>query len=567
MAAAGSSEAPAIPPGKVLNVNIGIMGHVDSGKTSLARALSTTLSTAALDKNPQSQERGITLDLGFSSFVVPMPDHIKEAAAKYEILQFTLVDCPGHASLIKTIIGGAQIIDMMMLVIDVTKGIQTQTAECLVIGEILMDRMVLVLNKVDQLPADTRQEKISKMQQGLNKVFAGTKFKTPIMVPVSATGGNADAPAAENLDGLVDTLKSLVTVPERVKEGPFYFAIDHCFPIKGHGTVMTGTVLSGSVRVNDTVEIPDMKIQKKVKSMQMFKKPVLEAVQGDRVGILVTQLDAKQIERATLATPNSVPSFHAAVLAVEKIRFYKASFPTKRKIHITVGHTTVMATVHFFTLPPSASGASPPAAETSAAASAFDFGREYFSADELLPTSGEVPAGSQWAFVLFERPVTAPANSLLIGSVLDTDVHANKCRIVLSGRVLSTIDPNSKDDMARLKIFKNKQKVGSIKRVLDEQTVIGKDLFKKETDITKFLNLKVTLNGKTPGYIEGSFGSSGQYKVRFHEPHGLPISVGKKGKGKAKDEDADADGPAEGGGGKIILEFKKYLFSTETSNR
>lgn len=86
-------------------------------------ALSTKLSTAALDKHPQSKERGITLDLGFSSFTVPMPARLSTALPCRE-LQFTLVDCPGHASLIRTIIGGAQIIDMMLLVIDVTKGIQ-----------------------------------------------------------------------------------------------------------------------------------------------------------------------------------------------------------------------------------------------------------------------------------------------------------------------------------------------------------------------------------------------------------------------------------------------------------
>ena len=87
-------------------------------------ALSTTLSTAALDKHPQSKERGITLDLGFSSFALPMPDHLHHLP--YDELQVTLVDCPGHASLIRTIIGGAQIINMMLLVVDVTRGIQTQ---------------------------------------------------------------------------------------------------------------------------------------------------------------------------------------------------------------------------------------------------------------------------------------------------------------------------------------------------------------------------------------------------------------------------------------------------------
>ena len=98
-------------------------------------ALSTKLSTAALDKHPQSKERGITLDLGFSCFILPMPQHLKAQMPQTQ-LQFTLVDCPGHASLIRTIMGGAQIIDMIILVVDVTKGIQTQTAECLVVAEV-----------------------------------------------------------------------------------------------------------------------------------------------------------------------------------------------------------------------------------------------------------------------------------------------------------------------------------------------------------------------------------------------------------------------------------------------
>ena len=156
-----------LKPHEVLNVNVGVLGHVDSGKTSLVKALSTLLSTASLDKNPQSIARGITLDLGFSAFLLPLPARLENQmaaaaataaeaqdataappAAPFRALQFTLVDCPGHASLIRTIIGGAQIIDMMILVVNVLKGIQTQTAECLVIGEICTNHLIVVLNKV-----------------------------------------------------------------------------------------------------------------------------------------------------------------------------------------------------------------------------------------------------------------------------------------------------------------------------------------------------------------------------------------------------------------------------------
>ena len=175
---------------RTLNINIGVMGHVDSGKTSLVKTLSTILSTAALDKHKQEQERGITLDLGFSSFSTAMPDHLNQLNIA-DTLQFTLVDCPGHASLIRTIIGGAQIIDMMILVIDITKGIQTQTAECIVIGEICCapEDVLIVLNKIDLIPETEREARIKKAQSQLVKVFARTIFKDAPMIQVSAKVG------------------------------------------------------------------------------------------------------------------------------------------------------------------------------------------------------------------------------------------------------------------------------------------------------------------------------------------------------------------------------------------
>jgi selenocysteine-specific elongation factor len=91
-------------------------------------------------------------------------------------MQITLVDCPGHASLIRTVIGGAQIIDMMVLVIDVLSGIQTQTAECLVLGEILTDKLIVALNKIDVFPECEREERLEGVKKGIRKVLSGTKF-------------------------------------------------------------------------------------------------------------------------------------------------------------------------------------------------------------------------------------------------------------------------------------------------------------------------------------------------------------------------------------------------------
>ena len=116
------SDNSEVDPSKLLNINIGVLGHIDSGKTSLCKAMSTVSSTAGFDKSPQSQERGITLDLGFSAFVVAVPQWLREKEPQklhgVEHIQFTLVDCPGHASLMKTVIGGASIIDLMILVVD-----------------------------------------------------------------------------------------------------------------------------------------------------------------------------------------------------------------------------------------------------------------------------------------------------------------------------------------------------------------------------------------------------------------------------------------------------------------
>ena len=287
----------------ILNINIGILGHVDSGKTSLVKALSTCLSTAALDKHPQSIERGITLDLGFSSFTLDLPDHLVSVVnGAYSNLQFTLVDCPGHASLLRTIIGGAQIIDTIILVIDVNKGIQAQTAECIVIGEITSENVIIALNKVDLLPETEREGKIMRMKRRIRKVFASTRFPDPpVVLLAAAVGGERVAAATQTkgepvvqssgIEDLVHLLRSTVQLPRRVVSGPFLFAVDHCFAIKGHGTVVTGTVLAGSVATSNTIEFPDLKLQRKVKSMQMFRRTVKVAMQGDRVGLCVTNLE------------------------------------------------------------------------------------------------------------------------------------------------------------------------------------------------------------------------------------------------------------------------------------
>lgn len=570
---------------KVLNFNIGVLGHIDSGKTSLAKALSSTASTASFDKNPQSKERGITLDLGFSSFQVPLPEHLKQHP--YDLLQFTLVDCPGHASLIRTIIGGAQIIDMMMLVVDVTKGMQTQTAECLVIGEILCEKMVVVLNKTDLLKEEKRDALIEKMTKKMAKTLENTKFAGSPILAVSAKPGGPDCPDSEPVgtQKLIDLLSSLSYLPVRDPSGPVVYAVDHCFSIRGQGTVMTGTILSGSIKVNDTIEIPSMKVTKKVKSMQMFRVPVTEASQGDRVGICVTQFDPKLLERGLVCSPSTIPTIFAAIISVKHIPYYKGTITSKSKFHITIGHETVMGKLQVFGLPPGQS-VDPPQDSKS-----FDMSREYVFQEAIMEQSSHsaksadkesedtesnpVP-NQQWLFIEFEKPVTCPEHSLVIGSRLDTDIHLNVCRIAFHGQLLVPVmDKNYTETfLPQLKVYKTKTREGVVERMADEYSVIAHSLFKKETNIQTFVGMKIRLTTGEEGMIEGAFGQSGKVKIRI--PSGLSadtipkLSSGGKKRG-GKNKGAAIASPEVTGDSveqlttavKVILEFKRYSYDPQ----
>jgi selenocysteine-specific elongation factor len=523
-----------------------------------------------LDKNPQSAARGITLDLGFSSFTADIPasasDEVKKA---YSGVQFTLVDCPGHASLIKTVLGGASIIDLMILVVDANKGIQTQTAECLVVGEITTDRLIVALNKIDSLgEGAVRDEKVEKIKGKLINVFSKTKFKGCAMLPVSARPGGADSQALDSggdppigMDDLKGILLELI--PEvsrkRTQGGSFLFAVDHCFPVKGQGTVLTGTTLRGGIKVGDTIEIPHLKLEKKIKSMQMFKKPIDSCVRGDRLGICVAGLDAKVLERGLVCEPGTVPTLHAAVVNVNKIRFFKNQIKGGSKFHVTIGHTTVMATAQFFgDVPKDGENVLVDGFANMSLDENFDATKEYKYCEELLSQAEakaaaenatdddamDAPAFARYALLEFDQPITVPTDELYIASRFDADIHQNTCRLAFHGKMLQPINTEQNPDAIRaLKVFKMKSREGSIERVQDERTVIGKGMFKKESDLTSFIGMKVWTSSNECGTIEGGFGKSGKYKVYF--------SNGVKGEGN----------------GKLILRFKKYVFEHQSGRK
>jgi selenocysteine-specific elongation factor len=541
----------------VLNVNVGILGHVDSGKTSLVKTLSTLLSTAALDKSTQSRERGMTLDLGFSCFHVEMPSHLHHLG-KFSKLQITLVDCPGHASLIRTIIGGAQIIDMVLLVVDAFKGWQAQTTECLMLAELTSPHLVVALNKIDLL--EEHNISLDTVKNSVRQRLRDTRFANAPLVGVSASvggekmaalGSTVNENATLHMDKLVKVLREQLPPPKRNNvSGNLYFSIDHCFSIRGQGTVVTGTVLSGSIAVNSMLEFPTLGLQRKIKSIQMFRRKVQSISQGDRAGICVGNLDAKLLERGIAAAPGAVPLLRGAICLVRKVSYYAGTLPCGGKFHISVGHSTVMATVTFWgarellasqrgqvkqsdsdrkggkktkdsTLQSSLGGDADMAGLPRIA---FDFDQDFIQQDGLLESLDGKDNLLHWAMLEFQTPVFCPLDCLIIGSRLDAVDNASGCRLAFSGRLLLKAEP---DDATRLRLYVAKEKRGVISRLGDpfrrnddgkvvRYDVFGTDFFKKETNMKPFCGMKVvTETGGDVGEIKSSFGTSGKFRVYF----------------------------------------------------
>lgn len=607
-AAASSKSSPTpttTPSNTIININIGILGHVDSGKTSLVKALSTHLSTAALDKSKQSRERGMTLDLGFSCFYVsPMPRPLLDqwntnADTSIEPrLQVTLVDCPGHASLIRTIIGGAQIIDAVVLVIDAVKGWQAQTTECLVLAELCSRHVVVALNKLDQLRSSGDDDR--QYEQALHKAKAGVrkqlqqsrKFATAPIVGVAACVGGEKVAAATastvdptttpnpstGLDDLLDTIYTTISLPHRITAKPnnnnnnnassntttipsFTFAVDHCFPVKGRGTVITGTCLSGSTTVGSTLVFPDAPTPRKIKSIQVFSQSVSAIHSGDRAGICVSQLDSKLLERGLVAD-RPIPLWQGAIALVRKIvPYYTAGrLAQQSKFHVSVGHTTVMATVTFW-------GGRELLGTTTASEEEryprdvrLDYQQDFLQQPEgllesITETKGDEEGGNDvddddednhpsatthtdllhWAWLQFETPVRCPQQSLIIGSRLDHHNNNTDCRLAFAGRLCER-----HDTPPPVRWYTPKERRGVIARLGDAYTrqddgqtvryeVFGTDLFKKETDMQVFIGMRVVTKAKNSseediGEIKSSFGTAGKCRIVF--PAGTTATEG-----------------------------------------
>lgn len=446
-----------------------------------------------------------------------------------------------------------------MLVVDVTKGMQTQTAECLVIGQITSDRMLIVMNKTDMLPAEKRVAMIEKMTKRLRQTLQGTKFHDARIISVSAKPGGPDSEVQpEGLDKLVEAINAESYVPRKILDAPALFSVDHCFSIKGQGTVMTGTVLQGKIKVGDSLEIPTLAVAKKVKSMQMFRKGVESICHGDRAGVCVTQFDPSLLERGLVCAPGSVNVAFAVIVDCNLIQYFKGEVKSKAKFHISLGHETVMAKLTLFSAPCD-----------NVKRDEFDFTREYVYEEGFCKNSSneekEENAQPREKFVLleFETAVAVVPNCIVIGSKLDTDINANLCRLAFNGRALKTF--NNKDylktDLPNLKIYKDKSKEGVVERATNEYEVIVKDLVKKETNLDLFVNLKIELSTGEKGVIEGSFGLSGKIKARISDGLKPETFARLSAAGGKKKKGTDAAPPAAPSEPVLVkLMFKRYVF-------
>lgn len=308
-------------------IHFGLFGHIDSGKTAIAEVLSEIISTAGIDAHPQSKERGITIDLGFTSFLLD----------KYLI---TLVDGPGHADLIKISASSVEIIDCALFVIDINKGPQIQTGEHLIMVESLNIRdIIIVLNKIDLFKG--------KLEDEINKIrnfFRSTSYGSDL--PIFAVSAKEKKGFEELKIGILNKIKTLDI--NRQIEGSVIIPIDHHFSIKGIGAVITGTILRGALKLNQKLDILPINTSGRVKSIQIFHQNVNSAKAGDRIGINIKGLDIKKIYRGCYATDNKDTFEYSDLIeiVVNKTHLFKPETHFGTQVHTTIGMFTTAGNIY-----------------------------------------------------------------------------------------------------------------------------------------------------------------------------------------------------------------------------
>ncbi len=293
------------------HVNIGTIGHVDHGKTSLTAAITKVLgfdgnakytSYDDIDKAPEERERGITINTAHVEY---------ETDARH----YAHVDCPGHADYVKNMITGAAQMDGAILVVSAADGPMPQTREhILLAGQVGVPYIVVFLNKCDQVDDE---ELIELVEMELRELLSSYEFPgddIPIirgsaLDALESTSTDKNSPEYLPITELMKAVDEYIPTPKRDTEKPFLMPVEDVFSISGRGTVATGRVESGTVKTGDEVEIIGIKETRKtvVTGIEMFRKILDYAEAGENIGALLRGVDRKEIERGqVLAKPGSI---------------------------------------------------------------------------------------------------------------------------------------------------------------------------------------------------------------------------------------------------------------------
>ena len=303
------------------HVNIGTIGHVDHGKTTLTAAITNVLSKkgfadfvdyANIDKAPEERERGITINTSHVEY-------------QTETRHYAHVDCPGHADYVKNMITGAAQMDGAILVIAATDGPMAQTREHILLSrQVGVPRMVVFMNKCDMVDDEELLDLVEMEIRELLSEYGFDGDNTPIVRGSALKALEGDAAYEEKIMELMNEVDNWIETPARDTEKPFLMPIEDVFTITGRGTVVTGRVERGQLKLNDEVEIVGLKETKKsvVTGIEMFRKQLDYAEAGDNAGVLLRGVSREDVERGqVLAKPNSVTphkKFKAQVYILSK---------------------------------------------------------------------------------------------------------------------------------------------------------------------------------------------------------------------------------------------------------
>lgn len=303
------------------HVNIGTIGHVDHGKTTLTAAISKCLAGKNgneqvafdnIDKAPEERERGITINTA----------HIEYST---ENRHYAHVDCPGHADYVKNMITGAAQMDGAILVIAATDGPMAQTREHILLArQVGVPKMVVFMNKCDMVDDPELLDLVEMEIRDLLSQYEYDGDNTPIIRGSALKALEGDPEYVAKIDELMSAVDEWIPTPARDVDKPFLMSIEDVFTITGRGTVVTGRVERGQLKLNDEVEIVGIKdTQKTVATgIEMFRKQLDYAEAGDNAGVLLRGISREQVERGqVLAKPGSVTphtKFKAAVYVLTK---------------------------------------------------------------------------------------------------------------------------------------------------------------------------------------------------------------------------------------------------------